>query len=317
MSVAARPTRSSTTSYAPSVTPPNELLRLQKQFGWNISDRASKLHQVWHTESVEAVHFPDDAHLALFAAEDESFWFRHRNRVIERALRGIGMPTSFWEVGAGNGCVAHYLYGLGLPVVAIEPLAAGARNAALRGIESVCGRFESLALPDDSLPAVGCFDVIEHLEHPDELVGEVLRTLEPGGIFIVTVPAFRWLWSDADDLSGHFRRYTCSSLRKSIAALGFETMSVEYFMAALVAPMFFLRTIPSLARKAAGNRAEIEVYQRQMNDTRAKACRSPIAMALQAEEGLARVLPLPLGTSVLGVFRKPSLRCGVPSSPHN
>lgn len=284
----------------------DELTRLRRAFGWDIEKVARKIDGVWHTEVSADIHFPDDVHDDLFAIEDGSFWFRHRNRTIENALRRAGKPAALWEIGAGNGCVAYSLQRQGISVATVEPMVNGAINSARRGIETVvCGRFESLNLPDDSLPAAGCFDVLEHLEHPEELVREIQRTLQPGGVFIATVPAMNWLWSHADVVSGHFRRYTRSSLQKMVAAQGFETMTTEYFMMSLAAPMFCLRTLPSLLRKNVDAEESLATARRQISNTNSTLRRSPIEAILRCEAAVARLLPLPFGTSVLGVFRKP------------
>ena len=39
--------------------------------------------------------------------------------------------------------------------------------------------------------------------------------LRPGGLIVVTVPAFQALWDNHDELNRHYRRYTAGSLRKS------------------------------------------------------------------------------------------------------
>jgi SAM-dependent methyltransferase len=190
-----------------------------------------------------------------------------------------------------------------MSVEAVEPMAAGARNARRRGIEAVvCGRFESLQLPDHSLPAIGCFDVLEHIDRPEELVCEFMRVLRPGGLFVATVPALNWLWSDADVLAGHFRRYTRYSLRNLAASVGFETEHVDYFMMSLVIPMFVMRTLPSKLRQGGLSKESI---QRHMNDPGNRSSRSPIELLLRMEAAAARLLPLPMGTSVIGVLRKP------------
>lgn len=288
---------------------------MQRAFGWDIADNARNIDGVWHTENSAEIHFPDDVHDDLFAIEDESFWFRHRNRVIEDALRSSGMPTGLWEIGAGNGCVAHYLQRRGMAVATVEPMAAGALNSARRGIEAVvCGRFESLGLPDNSLPAVGCFDVLEHLEHPEVHVREIQRTLQPGGIFIATVPAMNWLWSDADVVSGHFRRYNRTSLRKMIVTQGFKTSRTDYFMMSLAAPMFCMRTLPPLLRRKVDAGKTLATCRRQIGNTRASTRWSPVEAVLRCEAAIARVVLIPFGTSVIGVFRKPAfVGPGVPS----
>ena len=67
----------------------------------------------------------------------------------------------------------------------------------------------------DSVASVACLlDVIEHLADPTPALHEVRRIVGRDNYLIVNVPAHQWLWSDADRLLGHERRYT----RRSAAA---------------------------------------------------------------------------------------------------
>jgi SAM-dependent methyltransferase len=284
-----------------------EWRRLGRDHQWQIHEHAFSSEGIWHTGLTSSISFPDDAHDELFEIEEHSFWFRHRNRVIAAALARAAAPRVIWEIGAGNGCVARHLQERGYNTVAVEPLLAGARNARRRGINSVvCGQFEMLELPAGSLPAIGCFDVLEHLERPDDLVAECYRTLAPGGLCIVTLPALGWLWSDADVVAGHFRRYTRNSLERLLAGAGFEIETLQYFMAAMVAPLFCLRTLPSLWRRDVDRMRTLQRCQQQMVPRNSKRRTSIPELLLNAESCLARVCPLPIGTSVLGVARKPS-----------
>jgi SAM-dependent methyltransferase len=42
---------------------------------------------------------------------------------------------------------------------------------------------------DDSLDVVAAFNVVEHMDRPDEFLDEVVRTLRPGGVLIAETPA--------------------------------------------------------------------------------------------------------------------------------
>lgn len=47
---------------------------------------------------------------------------------------------------------------------------------------------DSLPLPDESVNAVTAFDIVEHLEHPEQLYTEAARVLRPGGTLLVRCP---------------------------------------------------------------------------------------------------------------------------------
>ncbi|MCS6940371.1 MAG: class I SAM-dependent methyltransferase [Roseiflexaceae bacterium] len=46
---------------------------------------------------------------------------------------------------------------------------------------------EALPLPDSAFDAVVCWDVIEHVQSPDEVLNEIARVLRPGGVALMTV----------------------------------------------------------------------------------------------------------------------------------
>jgi hypothetical protein len=58
------------------------------------------------------------------------------------------------------------------------------------------------------------------------------------------VPAHQWLWSEVDDESGHFRRYTLASLEKLAKDCGLEYSYGSYIFSYLPPIMGLLRAIP-------------------------------------------------------------------------
>jgi hypothetical protein len=68
--------------------------------------------------------------------------------------------------------------------------------------------------------------------------------LQPNGLLFATVPAHQWLWSDEDELAGHFRRYTLGSLRAVAEAAGLKVAYLSYFFRPLPLPILLLRSLP-------------------------------------------------------------------------
>jgi SAM-dependent methyltransferase len=283
----------------------DEFARLAAQHGWRIEDHAICCDAVWTIGGQAALSYPEQGNNLLAPIEANSFWFRHRNRVIERVLAAAGRPSALWEVGSGNGFVARHLQRSGIQVVAVEPGPDGARNAARRGVPSLCGLFEHLRLPNNSLPAVGCFDVLEHLENPACLLAEIRRVLIPGGILAITVPAMSWLWSQTDEVSGHFRRYNRDELNSLLRRSGFLPWQCEYVMMAMVPPLFLLRCLPERLGRRSGQE---ECLQRSSGHlTKAAGFLGRCVEGLLLLEWLAgRVIPPFCGTSIAAVYRKPA-----------
>jgi SAM-dependent methyltransferase len=147
----------------------------------------------------------------------------------------------------------------GWDVVLVEPGPSGARNAKKRGLAHViCGTTHSAGFKNGSLPAIGVFDVVEHIENDLGFLRQLWDLLEPGGMLYLTVPAYNFLWSHEDVDAGHFRRYTLGALEKKLCEVGLETVFGTYIFGFLPLPVFLLRTIPyrlGLVRKGSAVKA--------------------------------------------------------------
>lgn len=217
---------------------------------------------LWVGPEPNAVSFPAGGHATCFALEDRSFWFRHRNRCIAALVDRFATEGRFLDVGGGNGFVAAELQRQGREVVLVEPGRDGAVTACARGVRTViCARLEDANLPHSAFAAAGLFDVLEHMEDEAASLALIQTLLRPGGRLLVTVPAYRWLFSVDDVAAGHFRRYTRSGLSRTLRASGFAILASGYFFSPLPPLILLKRTLPGrlgLIRGADPKRMEHE-----------------------------------------------------------
>lgn len=194
----------------------------------------------------ELISYPEQGNEFFADIEEESFWFNHRNRIIISGVKNYPPLGMIFDIGGGNGFVARGLIDAGFECAVVEPGQSGARKAAERGIENVfCGTFEAVGFENGSVPAVGLFDVIEHIEDDREFLGKIQKLLTPGGRVYATVPAYNMLWSNEDVAAGHFRRYTIGSISRVFNEAGFEIEYITYFFRFLPPAIFLLRSLPS------------------------------------------------------------------------
>ena len=202
---------------------------------------------IWYSKDVQPISYPLEGHDNYFEIEDHSFWFRHRNDCIA-SLVNVFPPTGngpIFDIGGGNGCVSLGLSNAGYEVVLVEPGPNGVRNAKTRGVKNiVCATTDTANFKPSSLPAVGLFDVIEHVENDLTFLQSIKSLVQQDGRVYATVPAYLLLWSDEDISAGHFRRYSLKGITNVLETAGFEVEFASYIFRFLPLPIFLLRTLP-------------------------------------------------------------------------
>ncbi len=245
--------------------------------------------------------------------EGTNWWFVARERIlrdiIEReVLAGDGAGAArhdaeadaerepiLVDIGCAGGGFVETLAAYGR-AFGIDASPEAVRFARDRGVDVRLGRLpDSIPLRDGSVSLVTLLDVVEHIEDDDGAMREVHRLLEPGGHLVVTVPAYRFLWSYHDDVNGHKRRYTSKQLRRLIERSGLVVRSISYFNAILFPPIAAIR----LARRLGGRRqrADSPVVPAPVN--------SMLTQIFGIERRLLRWGSLPFGVSLVAVARKP------------
>jgi SAM-dependent methyltransferase len=201
---------------------------------------------MWCSEKSEKCHYPEDGEQRLARIEEKSFWFLHRRDCVIRMIETFPPEHFIMDVGGGNGLIAAGLKDSGFNVVLLEPNINSAIHASQRGIEQIiCATTGQAQLESHSIPAVGVFDVLEHIEDDRSFLNQVRDILEPQGKLYLTVPAFGFLWSMEDQYARHFRRYRLGSLGSLLRQCGFAVDYSTYLFSSLLVPLFFIKTIPT------------------------------------------------------------------------
>ena len=160
------------------------------------------------------------------ALERTHWWFRARRRVYFSLLHrhfGHARPRSALEIGSG---VGGFLKGLSNFAEHVQFLDVDARlvaHCSQRGFAGgAVGDVVALPYADRSFDLVCAFDVLQHIRSEDRALAEIRRVLRPGGLMILTVPAYSWLFADVHRTSGRKRRYTRSGLKHVLVDGGFK-----------------------------------------------------------------------------------------------
>src|SRR5262249_31349770 len=76
-------------------------------------------------------------------------------------------------------------------------------------------------------------DVIEHVPDDAALLEQYCRLVQPGTRFIVSVPAFNFLWSAHDVFLEHYRRNTLRTLTAAMRKAGLRIDWSHYYYASV------------------------------------------------------------------------------------
>lgn len=170
-----------------------------------------------------------------------------------RALRKLLKDTKVDEVldvGAGSGVFSKQLIDAGLckravcvdpayPGESREPYGAGEIRF-VRSVERVTQRL------------VLMIDVLEHVDNDLDLLRRYTDTLPVGGLLLVSVPAFQFLWSGHDVFLEHRRRYLRGEVQRLMDAADLRVLNNVYFFGTLF-PVVAAMRLADRRRLAAGN----------------------------------------------------------------
>lgn len=188
----------------------------------------------------------------LSNVEDEHFWFVTRNRLIA-GLTDKFFPDarSFLEIGCGTGFVLNGI-SRSRPwqrIVGTELHPAGLAHARRRLPDVEFAQIDARKMPaSGEFDLVGAFDVVEHIADDKGALAGMRDAVKPGGGVIVTVPQHPWLWSLADDIAHHQRRYVRGELEAKLADVGFEILFTSSFVFSLL-PLMTLSRINARRRR--------------------------------------------------------------------
>lgn len=219
----------------------------------------------------------------LSELEAEYFWFVARNELIVGLVnKFFPEARQFLEIGCGNGAVLRAI-AKSRPwerLVGSELHPSGLAYARKRLPSEV----EFVQMDARQIPAVGvfdltgAFDVIEHIADDEGVLRGMRAATQIGGGTIIAVPQHPWLWSHADDVAHHQRRYRRGELESKLRRNGFEILFSSSFTALLLPLM-------AASRLRRGSDQDADVFSefrlnRHVNDAFIAILRAEVRLTL-------------------------------------
>lgn len=163
---------------------------------------------------------------------EQHWWWRAREAEIIAVLRGVRPPKGWsriLDIGCGDGLFFGALSEFGETIEGIEPAADLVTERPARRGQIFVRPFDESFRPSAPYGLIVMLDVLEHLADPVAALSHALSLLDPSGTMVITVPAFRLLWTSHDVMNQHVTRYTKSSFAALARDTGFRTDRAEYF----------------------------------------------------------------------------------------
>lgn len=163
-----------------------------------------------------------------------SHWYYHSKAAALRRAVGALVPRRLLDVGAGSGFFSRHLLER---TPAESALCVDIGYAADRD-DRVAGKpvlYRRDTGPTDC-DLVLMMDVLEHVDDDRGLVRHYADKVPGGAHFLVTVPAFEFLWSGHDVFLEHKRRYRLPEIETAMRDAGLEIVRGSYYFG-LVFPL--------------------------------------------------------------------------------
>jgi SAM-dependent methyltransferase len=231
------------------------------------------------------------------------WWLAGKYRIIQdvvaRTVRGSARGRRVLDLGCGPGNLLDFLVPHG-DTYGSDFSADALRFCTGRGYRRLFrADFQRLPLKSSSFDLVTCIDVLEHIEDDRRAVAELQRILRPGGILVVSVPAFQALWGDHDALYGHYRRYRTEQVRERLEAAGLRMLKLTYFEPLFFLPLWLYRNVKKLVLRKGG------IQERDDFVKLPAAVNTVLTHLIAAERYPLRHVSFPFGVTLLAVAEKP------------
>jgi SAM-dependent methyltransferase len=157
--------------------------------------------------------------------ENEHWWFVARRAILKSIIHRFSLRGKTLEVGPGTGGNLPLFEG---EVSVLEPNQEAINYLQDKNVQIIKGGIGEVSI-DSDYDVIACLDVVEHLDNNVAGVKAVFEGLKSGGHFLITVPAFQFLWSKHDENHHHKRRYTKREIVSLLNEVGFEVHFASYF----------------------------------------------------------------------------------------
>jgi len=244
----------------------------------------------------------EEEYQKMYDFEKFYWWHVGRQKIIKTflSLLKLSKDSKILDIGCGTGGNMEILSSFGKVIGLDRSIKAkdfcekqGFGNVMLGDIDNIPTMFGQ-----NSFDLVTAFDVLEHLDGDEKTMKDVLSILKKGGHFLITVPAYQFLWSEHDEALQHKRRYDYKQLKSKLTDAGFEIIKGGYVITFIAPVIIAFRGVKNIFK----NKKEVSKTDYIILPGFANKM---LIWSLELEAFLSKYCDLPFGISAICIAKKP------------
>jgi ubiquinone/menaquinone biosynthesis C-methylase UbiE len=251
-----------------------------------------------------------DAYQLLSARQDHYWWHRARRAMCLALIQrqGISECCRWLDLGCGpggnlglfDGLAPELIVGIDLSSLALELAQQRAPGVSL--VRADISR--SIPFADSTFDVLTVFNVLYHawVVGESQVLSEVIRVLKPGGIALITEPAFPELSRKMDQLDMARRRYRLREFKELCQSAKLEVAFASYFTSFGAVILFALKAAGWISARLGHQWSDPAIDLRPVHPIINEAL---YFLALLEGHAVARHIRIPIGTTLLCLAQKP------------
>jgi hypothetical protein len=173
--------------------------------------------------------------------DPDKFWYYlYKGQFIfDKAIKSIKKSEILFDVGAGSGYFASiFVKNRKInKAFCIDPFYSQEQVGVKNDLNFVTEP------PNEKADVLLFIDVLEHVEDDLALLKSYISSSSSEALFVISVPAFKSLWSNHDVFLEHFRRYRKKELRNLIKRAGLVEVESSYIFGSIFPLVWLIRKL--------------------------------------------------------------------------
>ena len=220
------------------------------------------------------------------------WWFQARKKIIEDTIsKNFKKKLTILDFGSGSGVNIQMLSKFGF-VNIYEPHTKTKKYLKLRYKNKK--KFKILEkINRNKFDLIILADVLEHIKYDKKELKKLTKSLNKDGHILITVPAYKFLFSIKDKILGHHRRYNRNQILELFK--NFNKIKITYFNFFLFLPISLIIIFYKIFNIN---------FIRKVESSPNYLVNKTLFNIFMIEKKLIQFLDLPFGISLLGLFKK-------------